>query len=102
MEKDGKEMWLSPDEALSLLSTATSEDIVSMVEKRELVSMALNDWERVMPALRQRLDERAAELLESHRRVRQAVAMKIRGLVFKPQLPPDLLGMLILQPMVKL
>ncbi|HOV86395.1 MAG TPA: helicase-related protein [Syntrophobacteraceae bacterium] len=102
MEKDGKEMWLSPDEALLLLSAAKSEAIVSMVEKRELVSMALDEWERIMPALRRRLDERAAELLDSHRRVRRAVAMKVRGLAFKPQLPPDLLGMLILQPMVKL
>jgi len=39
-------------------------------------------------------------LTEAHRRIRQAVSMKVRGLTVKPQMPPDLLGLLVLQPMI--
>ena len=39
-------------------------------------------------------------LTEAHRRIRQAVSMKVRGLTVKPQFPSDLLGLLVLQPLV--
>jgi hypothetical protein len=32
--------------------------------------------------------------------VRKAVSLKVRELTVKPQLPPDLLGILVLQPVV--
>jgi hypothetical protein len=40
-------------------------------------------------------------LTDAHRRIRQAVSMKVRGLTVRPQLPPDLLGLLVLQPLVQ-
>ena len=43
----------------------------------------------------------ARALTEAHRRIRQAVSLKVRGLTVKPQLPPDLLGLLVLQPLVE-
>ena len=46
------------------------------------------------------ITDRAEALTEAHRRIRQAVSMKVRGLTVKPQLPPDLLGVLVLQPRV--
>jgi len=39
-------------------------------------------------------------LTEAHRYIRQAVSLKVRGLTVKPQLPPDLLRLLVLQPVV--
>jgi hypothetical protein len=46
------------------------------------------------------VDGRAEALTEAHRRIRQAVSMKVRGLTVKPQMPPDLLAVLVLQPVV--
>ena len=51
--------------------------------------------------LRQILRSRAEALTESHRRIRQAVSVGVRGLAVKPQFPPDLLGLLVLQPLVE-
>ncbi len=39
-------------------------------------------------------------MTEAHRRIRQVVSLKVRGLTVKPQLPPDLLGILVLHPLV--
>ena len=51
-------------------------------------------------ALYERIALRAAELEKSHKRVRQAVSLRVRELTATPQLPPDLLGLLVLQPVV--
>lgn len=51
--------------------------------------------------MRERIEQRAAHLAESHKRVRQAVSLHVRGLEVQPHLPPDLLGVVVLQPMVK-
>ena len=40
-------------------------------------------------------------LTEAHRRIRQAVSLKVRGLTVKPHTPPDLLGLLILPPLIQ-
>lgn len=47
------------------------------------------------------IQQRAQELEASHKRIRQAVSVRIRGLQVQPQLPPDLLGILVLQPVVQ-
>lgn len=47
------------------------------------------------------IDQRTEQLVESHKRIRQDVSLRVRGLELKPQLPPDLLGILVLQPMVQ-
>ena len=46
------------------------------------------------------VSKRGAELERSHKRVRQAVGLRVRELAVAPQFPPDLLGVLILQPVV--
>lgn len=109
-----KEPWLSDDQALRLLAEAKPDANISDGEKRELAQAALNeigDWSTaeveggkgtwVQEAIRRRIDLRAKELEESHKRVRKAVRLRVRELRVKPQFPPDLLGILILQPMVK-
>ena len=98
--RGGKADWLSKDEALRLLAEARPDANVPMAEKRELVAAALELWPTLEPALRRQIKERARELEKSHKRVRKAVALSVRDLSLDPQLPPDLLGILVLQPVV--
>jgi superfamily II DNA or RNA helicase len=96
----GGRCWFPEGEALRLLVEAKPDANVLMSEKRELVATALAEWPALETALRSRVHERGAELERSHKRVRQAVGLRIRELAVAPQFPPDLLGMLILQPVV--
>jgi hypothetical protein len=83
-----------------LLAEAPPDANLGMPEKRELIVQALNVWETVQPKITARLFERADELAASHRRIRQAVHLKVRNLTVEPKLPADLLGVLVLQPLV--
>jgi superfamily II DNA or RNA helicase len=96
----GTHQWLADAEALRLLAEARPDANVPMAEKRVLVIAALEAWPTREAALRERIKSRAAELEASHKRVRQAVALRVRELTVAPQLPPDVLGLLVLQPVV--
>ncbi len=104
---------LSPDQALGLL-TARPDANVPLPEKQELLTRTLAElafWQRGDgrwgaghpwgEALRQAIETRAEELEQAHKRIRQAVSERVRGLQLLPQFPPDLLGVLILQPVVR-
>ena len=93
--------WLSDADALRLLGEAQPDANLTMAEKRELVEAALAAWPSLELTVRERITARAAELEKSHKRVRQAVSLKVRQLTVIPQFPPDLLGILVLQPVVK-
>ena len=95
----GKLTWLSDIEALGLLAAARPDANVPMAEKQDLVRSVLGGWELVERALSEPMQARADALAESHRRIRQSVSLKVRGLTVKPQLPPDLLGLLMLTPL---
>ena len=92
--------WMPAGEALRLLAEAAPDANVPMAEKRELMQSALESWPALERALDSTISARAGLLRDSHRRVRQAVGQRVRRLAVVPQLPPDLLGMLVLQPMV--
>jgi hypothetical protein len=92
--------WFADDEALRLLGEARPDANIPLAEKRHLVGEALAAWPAVEAAMHKRISARAAELEKSHKRVRQAVALRVRQLAVAPQFPPDLLGILVLQPMV--
>lgn len=96
-EGDQGRQWLSDADALRLLAAQPDANL-AMAEKRELVEAALAEWPTLEPSVRERITARAAELEKSHKRVRQAVSLKVRQLTVTPQFPPDLLGILILQP----
>lgn len=98
--RHGAAEWLPDGEALRLLSEARPDANVGMTEKRELVETALRSWGSLEEPLKERIAQRAHALEASHKRIRQAVSLRVRELAVKPQLPPDLLGLLILQPMV--
>lgn len=107
-------IWLEPGDALRLLAEARPDANIPLAEKRELVERALasvGDWEEtagewgkdhpLRGAIRDRLTRRAKELTDAHKRIRQAVSLRVRGLEVRPQFPPDLLGILVLQPVVQ-
>ncbi len=96
--KEGKPDWLSDDDALRLLAEARPDANVPMSEKRQLIASVLESWPSVETALKERIHARAADLEKSHKRVRQAVSQKVRHLTLAPKFPPDLLGLLVLQP----
>jgi hypothetical protein len=95
-----KPVWLAGNEVLTLLEKAQADANIGDAEKNELVSAALAGWDKLDAAIKQNITGRAEALTEAHRRIRQAVSMKVRGLTVKPQMPPDLLGLLVLQPFV--
>lgn len=84
---------------MRLLAEAQPDANVDLTEKQALTAVALEAWPKLERPLRDRIDVRAADLEESHRRVRQAVGLRIRHLTVTPQVPPDLLGILVLQPL---
>ncbi|MGH6877132.1 MAG: helicase-related protein, partial [Rhizomicrobium sp.] len=92
--------FLEDAAALWLLAEAKPEANVPIAEKKELVSSALNKWQEIEGEIRLRLERRANELEESHKRIRRAVSLRVRELAVKPQLPPDMLGLLVMQPFV--
>jgi hypothetical protein len=93
--------WLQHDQVLGLLEKAQPDGNIPDEEKRELISAALSGYAGLDAYIRLTLQGRAEALTESHRGIRQAVSLKVRGLTVKPQTPPDLLGLLVLQPMVE-
>jgi len=99
--KDGHPVKLPDNEALRLLLEAKPDANLPASEKRELVGNALKEWVSLEATLKSHIESRAGELEKSHKRVRQAVGMRVRELDVKPQLPVDLLGVVVLQPMVK-
>lgn len=107
------EEWLSDSDALELLSTAKPDANIPSNEKRELVELALQQlgsWQEakldlgnkypLQKVIKDKILQRAKALEESHKRIRKGLKLHIREFEINPQLPPDLLGLLILQPMV--
>jgi len=93
--------WLDGDQPLALLEQARPEVNLPLEERRELVGRALQEYGTLQSQIHPRIDERGKELLESHKRIRKAVLMHTRGLTVTPHFPPDLLGMLVLQPHIQ-
>lgn len=100
--KNNEPDWLHESEALRLLVAAKPDANVPMSEKKELVQEVIDTWSGLQVVVAEKIRERAVVLEQRHKRIRQAVSLRIRELKVKPQLPPDLLGILVLQPMVKI
>jgi len=109
----GAARWLETGAALQLLAKATPDANLPLAEKQELVQHVLDslspwpptaeNWGLGHPlqqGIRETICRRAGELADAHRRIRQAISQRVRGLEVKPQFPPDLLGILVLQPLL--
>ncbi len=98
------DQWLAPEEALTLLEAEPTANM-PLAEKRDLVQAVLEALqpffaEADTSPLWKPVAARAAQLEEAHRRVRRSVGERVRGLKVEPHWPPDLLGILVLQPEV--
>ncbi|MGC8724816.1 MAG: helicase-related protein [Acidobacteriota bacterium] len=94
----GRPAWLPDDQALRLLAGAQADANVAPEEKQRRTEELLQAWPALEKAAEPTIRERAKELEAAHKRVRQAVSLRVREWSLKPQLPPDLLGLLILLP----
>ena len=90
--------WFDPPEAIvGLMDEAESAANVPIGEKHEVLDEAISSWPDLQSDLENLMRERATELEEAHARLRQVVG---GGTVrVEPQMPPDLLGVLVLLPL---
>jgi superfamily II DNA or RNA helicase len=97
--------WVTAEEALTLLAAEPSSNL-PLKEKRELVASMLDEIKRMLADeqashLGKILRHRASEVEAAHRRIRQSLDQRVRGLRVELHWPPDLLGLLVLQPEIK-
>ena len=92
--------WLGPGEAEALLASEPEANIHPQ-QAGNFVRKVIDGYGALLPHLEETAQQRAAQLLESHQRVRQAA--KVRGLRHRvePQLPPDVLGIYVYLPSEK-
>ncbi len=90
--------WLPDKDALQLLHDARPAANVSPQEKREVLSEVLPLWNPTSPSATELMKMYAADILETHRRVRASAKIVRRGLRVQPHLPPDLIGVMVLLP----
>lgn len=93
--------WLDSDQSLRLLADAKPDANIPRPEKEELVQMAIEAYKHLGSDITKQLQVRAKELEQSHRRVRRAIRLRVRSFHVKAQDPPDLIGILVLQPAVE-
>lgn len=89
--------WLSDDE-LAVLVTAVADGNVPADQARDVAARVMDRLDALDSRLDQRADELAAQLLESHRRVRAGAGAARRGLAVRAQKPVDILGVYIYLP----
>jgi hypothetical protein len=89
--------WLASEQAHGLLAAQPTGN-VSAEQARELVTTVLAAAPAWRPALDDQARARAAELLDSHRRVRESIRLRSASYRVEPQLPLDVLGVYLLLP----
>ena len=87
------------DEARKLMDETEASGNLDASYKQEVIAETTAAWDALQPRLQEMAAERKARLEESHQRIRSL----IRGgrLRIEPQMPPDLLGVLVLVPQPK-
>lgn len=97
---------LGHDEGLALLAQAQPDANLALAAKQRLAQEAIRRWpwggDAPDEAFRRSLEEaflaRAVALEESHKAIRRSLRLRVRELSLDPQMPPDLLGVLVLLP----
>jgi hypothetical protein len=87
---------IDPGEAQALLDGATPAANVPVGEREEVLAEAIGWWDALQPALEEVVARRAEALAQSHDRVRRV--LKGDRVRIEPQMPPDLLGIVVLLP----
>jgi superfamily II DNA or RNA helicase len=91
---------LAADKAKQLMDNAQAKGNVPDGEKHEVLRETLAEWSKLDAILKRELEERTKQLIQAHKRVREMLDQS-RRLRIEPQLPPDLLGVLVLLPVPK-
>lgn len=91
--------WLPQQQAEALLLGEVGANI-EPEQARDFARRAVEGLEHLNPHLEDEAKRRGAELLASHRRVRNAARMRGVQYRIEPQLPPDVLGVYVYLPMV--
>src|SRR5205823_4495754 len=89
--------WLEADDVEALLS-ATPTGNVSAEQAREFVAKVVDAYPSWSAALDEAAAQRAAALLDAHKRVREGAQRRASRTRVEPQLPPDVLGVYVLLP----
>jgi superfamily II DNA or RNA helicase len=89
--------WLPEAEALRLLAEARPDANLPLEQKKAILAATLDAYPSLEAALRTRVEARARELTEAHRRIRQAVRLRVRDLTVEAQWPVDVLGVVVLE-----
>jgi len=103
--RDGAPL-LGHDAGLALLAQAQPNANLDLATKQRLAQEAIHRWpwggDAPDATLRRGLEEaflaRAVALEESHKAIRRSLCLRVRELALDPQMPPDLLGVLVLLP----
>jgi len=92
----GQEERLSTEAGEKLFESAAPSSNLSEDERKHWVNLVIKDFDKIHKQLNQLAEEKAQELLESHRRLRRAT----RGgrVSILPLLPPDILSVSIIVP----
>jgi hypothetical protein len=90
-------VWLDQAAAEALLDARPDEN-VAPEQARAFVQRVTNGWDALAPQLAERAGALAGELVEAHRRVRDAARRKGVRFVARPHLPPDVVGVYVLLP----
>lgn len=89
--------WMDPDELQSLLTASPVADMPFERKRRQLQKL-IERLSELEPSFRELANDRARALQESHERVRAIARASKRKVQVEPQLPPDIIGVYILQP----
>jgi superfamily II DNA or RNA helicase len=89
--------WLDAETAESLLAAEPDANITPE-QQTDFIRKVIDGFDALRPRLDQVAEERGAELLEAHRRVRVASQAKGVSHRVEPQLPPDVLGIFVYLP----
>jgi hypothetical protein len=89
--------WLDPELAEELL-TAEPDENTHPQQAADFVRQVIDSFEHIAPILDDIAIQRGDELLESHKRVRQASRQRGVRYEVEPQLPPDVLGIYVFLP----
>lgn len=92
--------WLNKEETETLLA-AGPDEIIYSEQARSFIHTVIENYDKLQPYLERAAEDRGADLLDAHTRVRQAARLKGLRYSIEPQLPPDLLGIYIYLPIIK-
>ncbi len=91
---------VEPVAAQRLMDGQLDATAVPSAERREVLAETLAWWPHLQPRLSGLMAERARRLADEHARLADLVGSTAKLMRIEPQAPPDLLGLVVLLPMV--